>query len=68
MTLGITALSIRGSNVRLSISDIQHKNAMLLCWMWHFIYYYAKCCYAECRYVERRSAIWTSLNSKILDL
>ncbi len=32
--------------------NIQHNNAVPLCWVPHFVYYYAECHYVECRYVE----------------
>jgi len=58
-TLGIITLSLMTHNIKsfyvtLSISDSQHNNALLLCWVSlccvsHFIYFNAECCYAECR-------------------
>ncbi len=58
-TLGITTLSIMTVSIRsfyltVSIKDTQHSSALLLClvslcWVSHFIYYYAECHYAECR-------------------
>ncbi len=62
MTFSITTLSIRSSYVTLGISDSQHKRplALPLCWVSHFIFYYAECHYAERRYAECCSAISVS--------
>jgi len=45
-------LSIKGLYVTLGISDTQHNNDPLLCWVplcwvWRFIHYYAECHYAD---------------------
>jgi hypothetical protein len=37
-------------------NDTQHNNALLLCWVSNFIYYYAECHYVECLYAECRYA------------
>ncbi len=39
-----------------SINDTQRNNALLLCCVSHFIYYFAECHYAECHYAECRNA------------
>ena len=36
----------------LSISDTQHNNILILCWVSHFIYCYAECHYAACLFAE----------------
>jgi len=42
-SFGATTLSIRGLFVTVSINDTEHNNALLLCWVSHFIYYFAEC-------------------------
>jgi hypothetical protein len=80
MTLSITTLSMRIFHVTLSICDSQHKrhSALLLgwvslCWVSHFIYYYAErhyaeCRYAECRCAERRSARKTEIEGETVSV
>ncbi len=71
MTLSIMTLGIKGFYVTFSINNAQHNNALPLCWILPFIYYYAECkytecqygrChYAECQYAESRGTIYKSL-------
>jgi len=73
MTLSIMTLGIKGFYVTFSINNAQHNNALPLCWILPFIYYYAECkytecqygrChYAECQYAECRGTIYKSLSS-----
>ncbi len=51
-------LSTKKLYVTLSLNDIQHNNALPLCSVSHFIYYYAECHYAECRYADCSGAIY----------
>ncbi len=51
-----------GLYVLINISDSRHNNALQLCWVSNFIYYfaeyrYADCRYAECRYAECRDTV-----------
>jgi len=65
-TFIITTLSIKGLFEKFSLIDIQHKNiqhnntlplySISLCWVSLFIYCYAECHYAVCRYDDWRNA------------
>ncbi len=47
------------------ICDTQHKNALPLCLVSHFIYYHIECHCTECRYAECRSAEFNTLHLRI---
>jgi hypothetical protein len=59
--------------VTVSIKDVQHNNALLLCWVSlysvsHFISYYAECHYAECHYAQCHILFLITLNAIMLSV